>query len=68
MSSLPEVAGDAALYFDPKNEESIYQAVKLILNDELLRKSLIEKGTQRLTNFSWKKAAEKTLDTYKSIL
>lgn len=68
MSSLPEVAGDAAIYFDPQNEESIFQAAKLILEDEHLRKALIAKGTQRLTNFSWEKAAKKTLDTYKSIL
>lgn len=67
-SSLPEVAGDAAIYFDPLNEESIHHAAKLILSDDHLRASLIVKGTQRLASFSWEKSARKTFDIYKSIL
>jgi len=60
-----EVADDSALYFDPRSRESIHQQVeKLVLSDSL-RADLIRCGHENLKRFSWKKAARKTLDTYR---
>lgn len=67
-SSLPEVGGDAALYFDPKSIESIQQAFLTLLQSDSVRKDLIEKGAARLKNFSWQTAAQHTFDFYKSIV
>ncbi|MFD1466655.1 glycosyltransferase family 4 protein [Hymenobacter caeli] len=65
--SLPEVGGDAALYFDPKNVLQMQIAVKSCLYDQLVRKSLVLKGTARLSEFSWDKCRNETLSIYKSI-
>lgn len=66
-SSLPEIAGDAALYFDPYIEESIANAVKRILKDESLRKDLITKGFQRLRKFSWAHTTQQTKNIYERV-
>ena len=57
VTSMPEVAGDAALLVDPFNTESIASALELIM-DENVRNSLIEKGRIRRNDFSWDKTAE----------
>ena len=58
LTSLPEVAEDAALYCDPFSNESITDGLIKIDSDEDLRKHLIEKGLKRAQNFSWNKSAE----------
>ena len=67
-SSFPEVAGDAAEYFDPHSEESIRKSVIKLLDDEKLRSNLIKRGLERVKSFSVKNMAEKTLDVYRSAL
>ena len=67
-SCYPEIGGEAALYFNPKNENEIKQTVLSIINNELLRKQLISSGRERLNLFSWKKSAEKTIFVYRSVL
>ncbi len=62
--SLPEVGGDACLYFDPKNEEDMKEKTTEVLNNQKLRGELIEKGYKRYKKFSWKKLAKETLQTY----
>ena len=57
VTSMPEVAGDAALLVDPFDIESIAGALELVM-DENVRNSLIEKGRIRRNDFSWDKAAE----------
>jgi glycosyltransferase involved in cell wall biosynthesis len=66
--SLPEVGGDAAIYFDPLNADEIEQAVYNILNNNQLRSDLIQKGSQRLNKFSWKNTYDDTIKFYKSLL
>ncbi|MEX2031846.1 MAG: glycosyltransferase family 1 protein, partial [Dehalococcoidia bacterium] len=61
---LPEVAGEAAEYFDPRNPEEIADAVLRILSDPTLAKSLVEKGLERQAEFTWRRAAEGTLAVY----
>ena len=57
VTSMPEVAGDAALLVDPFSEVSIAQGMTEML-DENVRESLIEKGRERALDFSWDKAAD----------
>ncbi len=68
VSSLPEVGGNAALYFNPEDDESIRSTVKQILNDQNLRLFLIKAGKEQLEKFSWKKTFEETLKVYNSVL
>ena len=63
-SSLPEVAGDAAAYFDPLSVESIAAGITQAIAD---RDRLVAAGTKQLAKFSWAKTAQQTLDVYKSI-
>ena len=65
-SSLPEVAGDAALTVDPFSVEAIYNAMKTILTDEQLYACLQRKAIRRSRLFSWEQTAEKTLRVYHS--
>ena len=59
VTSMPEVAGGAALLIDPFSIESISNAMQLISSDEKLRKSLIEKGNERRNLFTWQKSADR---------
>ena len=67
VSSMPEVAGDAALLIDPKNTEAIAQAMASVISNEKLRKKLIEKGYEQVKKFTWDKTAEETLALYKQV-
>jgi glycosyltransferase involved in cell wall biosynthesis len=61
-SSMPEVIGDAGLYIDPYDETSITRQINCLLQDDLLKKSLIQKGKERSLQFTWEKTVKKTLD------
>ena len=64
-SSLPEVAGEAALYFAPKNHFELSGQIKKILDNPELRKDLISKGLAQANKFSWEKCAKETLEYLK---
>ncbi len=63
-SSMPEVAGNAALLVDPKNINEITQAMKEIITNKELCRVLVKKGLTRVNIFSWKKAGKALLDAY----
>jgi len=63
-SSMPEVAGDAALLTDPYNPEEITAAMIRITTDEKLRSELIKKGFAQAAKFSWKAMAEHVRQIY----
>ncbi len=65
-SSLPEVAGEAGLYFDPKKPQDIKQAIASVLFDKSLAENLTAKGKARLKLFSWEKCAQETLNIFLS--
>lgn len=67
-SALPEVGGDACLYFDPYYYDTLTRLLKRIKKDERLRKTMIEKGKKRVQLFSWSKCAEETLKVLKSVV
>lgn len=60
VSSIPEVAGEAALYFDPHDKTEMAAAIKKIVIDSHLRQELIGRGWVRVKNFSWQKCAQET--------
>lgn len=64
LSSLPEVGGDAVVYFDALNEDDIAEKVHTLLNDSALRASLIERGLERIKQFTWETTARQTIDVY----
>jgi glycosyltransferase involved in cell wall biosynthesis len=63
-SSLPEVAGDAALLFDPRIPSQIAQAIQRLLGDETLADRLRALGHERTRKFTWARSARLTLDSY----
>ena len=63
-SSLPEVVGDAGLYFNPEDEEELIEKLELLLCDSLLRNDLIAKGLIQEKKFSWEKCFKETLAVY----
>ncbi len=67
-SSMPEVAGDAAILVDPTNAAEIAASVKKLLSDEGLRSSLVKAGFKRVEKFTWKANAQKTLEIYSELL
>lgn len=65
-SSLPEVGGVAALYFNSGDAEDLAQKIKLVLEDEDFRSIMIAKGLEQIKKFSWEKCARETLEYLKS--
>jgi glycosyltransferase involved in cell wall biosynthesis len=64
-SSLPEVAGEAALYFDPTDVEGITRAIETLLRDTALRERLRTAGPARARAFTWERTAQATLESYR---
>jgi len=67
ISSLPEVAGKAALLVHPENTGEIAEAMVKMASDRKLGQEMSEKGFSRAKDFSWEKTAEETLAIYKSV-
>jgi glycosyltransferase involved in cell wall biosynthesis len=67
-TSLPEIAGDAALYFNPADQDDIANAILKFYADPSIKEILVEKGQARIALFSWKKTAEEIFHLYKKLL
>lgn len=65
--SLPEVLGEAAIYFDPANPEGMAEIIKKVLEDKELKEKLITQGLQQVKKYSWRKCAEETLELYEEM-
>lgn len=68
ISAMPEIAGQAALLVDPFNHCQIAEAIESILVNAPVRNELIRQGKERLKCFSWRRAAEQTLEVYRSLM
>lgn len=66
ISSMPEVAGDAALLFDPYDEEAIEEALRELLTDPELRAYYAQRGLERSQRFTWSVTAARTLDVLRA--
>jgi alpha-1,3-rhamnosyl/mannosyltransferase len=67
-SSLPEVAGDAALTFDPHNQSSIAETLRRVLEDVDLHRELVQRGLRQAARFSWERVAEETTSVYDAVI
>lgn len=68
VSSLPEVAGDAAVLVDPHDREGLVSAMERLLNDPDLRHTLSEAGPRQASQFPWSRTAAETMDVYRKVL
>jgi len=64
-SSLPEVLGQAAVYFNPESEEEMQTQIESIINNGSMRQELISQGRAQIKKYSWEKCAAETLNIYK---
>ena len=67
-TSLPEVAGDAALLVDPGSVEAIGDAIERVVRDPALASRLEARGRERASRFSWRRCAEETVAVYRDAL
>jgi glycosyltransferase involved in cell wall biosynthesis len=68
LSSLPEVAGDAAMLVDPYDPEAIADGIYRVLTDDTLRHSMRAKGIERARQFSWEQSVRRVHDIYQKVL
>lgn len=66
VSSLPEIAGDAAYFIDPMNKEDMIEAMLKFSRDENMRNEFKAKGLEQVKKFDWQKTARETLEIYNS--
>jgi glycosyltransferase involved in cell wall biosynthesis len=66
-SSMPEVAGDAAVLFDPRDEAAIEAALRSLVLDEAVARSCAERGLQRSRQFTWAETAQRTLGVLRDV-
>jgi glycosyltransferase involved in cell wall biosynthesis len=66
-SSLPEVGGEAALYFDPRDPNELATLIRRVLRDGMLWQTMIAQGRERAAQFRWDLAAELTLEVLRSV-
>jgi glycosyltransferase involved in cell wall biosynthesis len=66
--SLPEIGGNAALYFDPTDKASLTATIEQILSEERLKRDLIARGRERAKLFSWEKTAAMTKKVYEAVI
>jgi len=68
ISSLPEVAGNAALTINPYDIDELTDALEKIISDSVLRDTLIKKGYERVQQFTWESSAQKLVNIYMDLL
>ena len=67
-SCFPEIAKDAALYFDDGDDKTLRETIEMLMKDSVLRATMIAKGLDRVKEFSWQKCADETVAVYKKVL
>jgi glycosyltransferase involved in cell wall biosynthesis len=66
--SLPEVLGDAALYFEPADVEDMRRVMNALLHDTTLRERLVKAGLQRVKKYTWRECAMEVIDVYRKFV
>ncbi|MGD2169755.1 MAG: glycosyltransferase family 1 protein [Chlamydiota bacterium] len=67
-ASIPEVGGEAAMYFDPHDPSELSTKLKILSFNKDLQKNLIDKGKKQIQNFSWEKAAKEHIKLFEGLL
>lgn len=68
VTSLPEICGNAALFFNPYDEKELVEKIVTLINDQKLQKNLINKGLQNINRFNWERCTMETVKVYREIL
>ncbi|MEO0565660.1 MAG: glycosyltransferase, partial [Chloroflexota bacterium] len=68
VSSLPEVAGDAALMVSPTDVDGITDKLRTLLDNNIVHADLVELGFEQVQRFSWNRAARQLVDVYDGLL
>lgn len=66
--ALVEIAGNAAIFIDPKNPKQMASKISRVIKDSQLRGGLVKKGVERISEYSWRKTARETIKIYKKVL
>jgi glycosyltransferase involved in cell wall biosynthesis len=64
---LPEVGGEACLYFDPQNPKELADKIRIIVSDTSIRKEYIKKGKKQVQQFSWDTCGKETLEVLQNV-
>ena len=67
-SAMPEILGNAPLYFDPYNISDIANKIEKLIDDNKLQSELSKRGLEQVKKYSWEKTAKETLEVYNSAL
>ncbi len=67
ISAMPEIGGDAAIYFNPENKEELTSKIELLIGNEKEKEKIRSFGLKRAAEFTWKSTAEKTYQVLKSL-
>lgn len=67
-SSIPEAAGEAALFFSPGDVKTLEFHLRQVLTSESLRNELVSKGYQWASRFTWERSAERHIEVYRKVL
>lgn len=67
-SCFPEIAGDAAMYFEPGDKDDLLQKIDTIRHNKTVRNTLVEKGAERVKLFTWEKTVARHLEVYNLLL
>ncbi len=65
---LPEILGQAALYFNPENIEEMAEKIEQVLKEKKLQERLVREGWKKIEEYNWPETAQKTLEIYQAIL
>ena len=65
---MPEILGNAALYFDPLDTDDMVAKINMVINDKSLRANLSKKGKQQVAKYSWLRMAEQTHQEYMRVI
>jgi len=66
-ASMPEVAGDAALFIDPRNSDELAATIETVVQNDNTREDLVRRGFKQAGKFSWQRTATETLDVFKKV-
>jgi glycosyltransferase involved in cell wall biosynthesis len=67
-ASMPEILGEAAIYFNPDDNKEMESQIKKIINDKNLREEIIQKGYEQVKKYSWEECAKNTLEIYNEVI
>lgn len=68
VSVMPEIAGDAALYFDPEQPQQLADQTQLLFADQPLRHHLVQMGIKRAESFSWEQSTRELMKVYDQLM